>query len=180
MLGYKKGFTAIELAVVIVIMLILAVSGSINSMKGYDTMKLDAAARKVASDIRYAQNLVLTNYNNASFIPTTLYFDTCASNYYTIKRGPSGSEVTINTVDFSAGEYSGVNIDCTGTSFTNILANTGKLLQFANTPAFGDQAPYLARPYYFFLLQSGQVKLTYKGKSRTITVEQETGRVQIQ
>jgi len=51
---HKKGVTLIELIVVLVLMLIIATAAAVK-LGTYDTIKLNAAARKLVSDIRYTQ-----------------------------------------------------------------------------------------------------------------------------
>ncbi len=181
-----RAFTAIELAVVIVIMVILAAAGSINSMKGYDTMKLDAAARKVASDIRYAQSLAINNFNNLNIVGTVVDFNPGDANRYTITN--NGGLNTI--VDFDSGEYTGVEIIGLG-GFISSQGSTSKIMfGLGDTDRiFLDPAPYLARPHNgingsdwddSLLTTQGSITLRYKGKTRSITVEPETGLVEIQ
>jgi type II secretory pathway pseudopilin PulG len=55
----NKSFTMIELIVAMSIVLIISIIGTINYLRSYDTLKLDAAAQRIASDIRYAQSLVM-------------------------------------------------------------------------------------------------------------------------
>jgi len=55
----NKSFTLIELVVAIVIMVIIATMGTMTQMSSYNSLKLDAAAQKIASDIRLAQELAM-------------------------------------------------------------------------------------------------------------------------
>lgn len=55
------GFTLFELVVIIVVMVILAIAAA-TRFYSYDSLKLEATAQKLASDIRYAQQLT-SQYN---------------------------------------------------------------------------------------------------------------------
>jgi len=59
LLKSKKGFTLIEMALVIVCLSYLAVS-AIPEDSGLAPISLDSAARKVKSDLRYAQSMATT------------------------------------------------------------------------------------------------------------------------
>lgn len=125
----NKSFTLIELVVAIVIMVIIAAMGTIIQLKSYSSLKLDAAAQKIASDIRSAQELVMDR-SPLAISDTIGRFDVTVefsngSNVYTIKNGlgliitnPAtgqpwqvniGTEfkgVTIFDFDFALGGYS--------------------------------------------------------------------------
>lgn len=76
----NKSFTLIEFVVAITIMIVIATIGTAK-FYSFDTLKLDAAAQKVASDIRYAQSLAM------NFSPGSRYCQdengdwNCASQY---------------------------------------------------------------------------------------------------
>jgi prepilin-type N-terminal cleavage/methylation domain-containing protein len=55
----EKGFTMVELVLVMVVMSILAFT-AVPKDPGSQLMNLDAAARRIEGDLRYAQNLSMT------------------------------------------------------------------------------------------------------------------------
>lgn len=189
----KKAFTAIELAVVIVIMAILAVAASVQSI-GYDTMKLDAAARKVASDIRYAQNLAFNTPQSSNFNSVYISFSAATETYQVFYEDAAGATFPVKdpftkenlSVDLKTGPYKGVTINsvCFGAGCCTDLG-FGSLYSFGSP----DTKPYLVRPnpvvYSIIAVcpsfsSTGTVVLGYQGKTRTVRVQPETGLVQIQ
>lgn len=74
----ETGFTLIELAVVMFIVLLGFAAISISISSGNDTAELKAAARDIVSALRYARGLALTEHREA-----TLDFD-LEQNSYTV------------------------------------------------------------------------------------------------
>ncbi len=83
MLGHAKGFTTIELIIVIVITGIMA-AVVLPKLGVVGAVGLYSTARQVKSDIRYTQELAMSKYRK-----TTIKFDSNA-NTYSIYFPPSG------------------------------------------------------------------------------------------
>lgn len=109
----KRGFTLIEIVMMLLLIAILAVA-VIPRLGMFTGMQLDVAAKKMASDIRYAQSLAMTN-RTAQWHRIT--FDAGADSYRIYnKTGEVKDPVTQEsafTVRFNQGEYQGVDIQNT-------------------------------------------------------------------
>jgi len=107
-----SGFTLIELIMVVVVLIVLA---TVIGPKISDTLKgtrVNTAARKIATDIRYAQSLAISTQALHGVI-----FNPNPANTYSI-YSPSSANIIWNqfsgglyTVQLNAGEYDGVTID---------------------------------------------------------------------
>jgi prepilin-type N-terminal cleavage/methylation domain-containing protein len=87
----NKSFTMIELIVAMTIVLIISTIGTINYLSSYETLKLDAAAQRIASDIQYAQNLVinrdpLSKNSNDPGYSLVVDFSISQNSYYIVKN----------------------------------------------------------------------------------------------
>ena len=99
---FEKGFTLIELIMVMVIAGILAVA-VIPHFSGVSSISLDGAAEMIVADIRYAQQLAMAEHRqyNVQF--------TASTNSYRVYNDPGGPVVSI---DFDEIErIQGVTID---------------------------------------------------------------------
>lgn len=189
----NKSFTLIELAVVIVIMIIVAIAGTITQISSYDRLKLDAAAQKIASDIRAAQELVMDyapaamdGTRGASSIVVDFDESLCAANSYCIKSIPE--QIITNPV---TGQPWQVNI---GTEFPGIsinsvnLATGGYTMFFFKSPLAEVRACLWQWPccgdcvWEAELFSTGAtiVLQDTKGRSKTIRIARKTGRVTIE
>ena len=192
-----KAFSFIELVVVIVIFGIIALVAS-SKFGPYDAMKIDAAARKIASDITYAQQLAMTNAYSSS-VGIVIDFNPADEspimptgtniNSYRIFRGYSNLFVNDPfskenfVVDFNAGTYQGVTIDrAEFRGSDEVIYNN---LGFTRYRGVAE-----ARQYNSFLMmyitkgfsvtdKEGEITISYHGKTRTIVVTMDTGRVSI-
>ena len=182
MRGFRNsdGFTLTEVIIIVVILSVLAGVMFIKSTDFY-TIKLDSAARKLASDMRFAQQLAMTRQvrNGVVFNLTVACPPAVATHTYTVfeekgacptvdtpARNPAGGGNL--TVDYNTdAQFKGVTI--TGPSFC-VGAVCTETLEFnaegAATDAAGTQ------------LNSGSVTLNYPGAtSKTITVTPSTGKI---
>jgi prepilin-type N-terminal cleavage/methylation domain-containing protein len=163
----QQGFTVVEVVVVIVLLGILAVVAvpQLGNMTG---TRMSATARKIQSDIAYAQSLAMTRN-----LPHRVYFNTApapASGYAVVNdadgdgtwgeagefaRDPANSvgnlSVTLNT-----GNYAGVTIS--GGSFNGTFVHFNTL----GVPTAG-----------------GTVTVSGGGVPQTVTVLAQTGKVTI-
>jgi prepilin-type N-terminal cleavage/methylation domain-containing protein len=107
----ERGWTLIELVLVILLLVILAAATTV-SVQSYGTIKLNNAARKLASDIGFAQQMSISKQNRHGVIFTTTapYSYTVFENDNTVDpaRNPVGGGDF--TVDYSTGEFQGITI----------------------------------------------------------------------
>ena len=78
----ERGFTLVEMIVVIAVLAILAATASV-SIADINTMRRDMAARKIVSDIRLAQDLAIARHFN-----TWVAFDITTNQYTMYLENP--------------------------------------------------------------------------------------------
>ena len=156
----EKGFTLIEIILMVIIMAILAITITTN-MGGFRTMKVSSAARKVASDLRYAQQLSTTKQiiHGISFTATgyTVYEN---DNPFAPANNPQGGGDFI--IDYTTGELEGITVATTLPNDIVKFNASGEALQEDGTPL----PPAL-----------NSVTLTYQGEAKTVTIVPGTGKV---
>jgi prepilin-type N-terminal cleavage/methylation domain-containing protein len=157
-----KGFTIIELVMVIVIVAIMAML-AIPRFESFYSIKLSGAVKKVVSDIRYVQQMALSRNTN-----TRIVFNITNDTYKAQEENPRNSgnwqyiknpfTRTDLVVNFQTDPQHG-GLDIVSNSFTN---NT---LQFnwEGTPQAG-----------------GQVSFTYRNNTNSIFVQNGTGILRVQ
>ncbi|MFQ5753861.1 MAG: prepilin-type N-terminal cleavage/methylation domain-containing protein [bacterium] len=112
----QKGFTLIELIVIITIIGILSYIAVANFSDSNSQVQYGTLIRKIATDVRFAQQLALTEGRS-----THVYIDQANNRYYlkwddgTYIQNPVGGGDFI--VQLGVGEFSAVQI--TGTEFVN-------------------------------------------------------------
>lgn len=169
----RDGFTLIELVIIMLILVIVA-AAVIPSIGDTTGMRMSATARKVQSDIAFAQSLAMTGgqryrvYFNLAPAPAAGYAvvnntdgDANWGEAGEFARDPVGGgtlSVTLNT-----GDYAGVTISAVGFS--------GSFVEFDT----------LGRPYDNLGLLAAGNTVTMAGGSatQTVTVTQQTGRVTV-
>ena len=164
----KKGFTLVETIVVMIIIVILA--AVIVVKNPFNAIKIYSATRKVAADIRYAQQLAKSTQTRCGLQYTGTTGYSVFQNDNTATRARSAGDPCSDdgagnfVVDFSAvqcGVYSGVTI-------TQALPSNILKFNSIGTPYGGDNN----------LLVSSVVTLSLGGAPpRSITIEAGTGRV---
>ena len=165
----NRGFTTIELAIVIVIVAILSV-GSFVFIGFYNVIKLDAAANKMAADLRYAQSRAMsyTVWHGVVFNvdPTNTYsvYSTDGSTD-TIVDDPAkfGSDLTVN-----------LNTAYGATLNSVTIQGGGHQIEFSPlgapwTDKNGTQISYEA-----------SVVLGFGSQTKTITITPNTGKVNVE
>jgi len=167
----NKSFTMIELVMVMVILAVLAVV-AVPNMVSITPMRSDMAARKIQSDIRYAQGLAQSLQKR-----TRVLFDAGADNYSVyVETTPDNWVFAKNpldkgdyTIQLNSGEFSG--IDITTVNFNG-----------AGQPLVFDQwgNPYGGAGAGSALNNPAQVTLTSSSGTTDIFVERGTARVYIQ
>ncbi|MCU0651194.1 MAG: hypothetical protein MUC52_03060 [Candidatus Omnitrophica bacterium] len=159
------GFTLIE-AVMVIVIAGLLVAVSIPRLQSFNTAKLNGAAKKIVSDIRFTQQLSVSTHDTYR-----ISFNT-ASDSYDIRRV---SDSAFAKDPFSRGDFS-INLQTdpkyAGTDITSALFNSTQGLQFTwqGTPQNSNGADLTA---------NGTVALSYKGAGMTISVRPYTGSVQV-
>ena len=157
-----RGFTLIELVLIIVV---VAIIGTVVVNIGVDSIadsKLNGAARKLISDLRFAQQVSGVKRIRHGVIFT--------ANTYTVFENDDTADPARNpqggadfAVDFTVGDFSGVTL---ATNLTNSVVR----FDAAGRPMEGNPVPAL-------LAGDKTVTLTYNGVPKTVTIIQETGKV---
>lgn len=164
----QRGVTLIEVVLVLVILLVIAAVASV-SLSNFASIKVNSAARKLASDIRFAQQMAISRQNRHG-----VAFNTPAANQYTVyeqddplnpARNPDGGNDFI--INFTTGTFAGVTM-------TSTFAMDGggrRLVKFDSRgePFDGANAAVGA--------PNNSVTLSYQGSSAVVTVGAVTGRV---
>jgi len=149
--------------VIIVVISAAVINIGMNSMT---SNKVNSAARRLISDLRFAQEVAITKRIRHGII--------FSSNSYTVfenddtadpARNPQGGGSFI--VDFTSGDFSGVTISTTSPQTTL----PGLVVKFEpnGKPIDGSNA--------LLTTSSNQVTLNYNGSSKSITITPETGKV---
>lgn len=159
----RDGFTLIELAVVIIISVILAVSAIIPLTSALN-IKLDAAANKFMFDLRFAQQLAINRHNSSGVslnVAGNSYFVYIGTTSVKAKDPLTRQDLIVNYG--TASEYSGVSL---------VSTNFGDLISF----------DYMGTPYDSTgtaLASQGSVVLQRSGETETVTIEPNTGEVKL-
>jgi prepilin-type N-terminal cleavage/methylation domain-containing protein len=162
----ERGFTLTELLVILMIIGVLSWL-AFPKMAAMDEIKLDAAARRLAADLRYAQSLAMSRR-----VIHGVLFD-AAQEKYTVYAPTPSSPVTD-----PADRARPMTVDYTSrTEFRGVLVQSAS---FGTTP--GVTFDYFGVPRDTAgadLTASGQVVLSYQGQSDTVLVAPQTGVVTI-
>ncbi|MEW6684079.1 MAG: GspH/FimT family pseudopilin [Nitrospirota bacterium] len=169
----RDGFTLVELILIILILVTIA-AAVIPTIGDTTGMRMSATARKVQSDIAYAQSLAMTSgqryrvYFNLAPAPAAGYAvvnnadgDANWGEAGEFARDPNGGDSL--SVTLNAGTYAGVTISAVGFS--------GSFVEFDS----------LGRPYDNLGLLAAANTVTLAGGSatQTVTVTPQTGRVTV-
>lgn len=156
----RRGFTLIELVMVIVIIAVLAVVVSFSS----GSIRLVGAANKLMFDLRYAQQLAISRQVRCgvSFNPSGNSYFVYIGDTGTLATDPhTGSNLSI---DFDTdSDYDGISLSST---------NFGNQVSF---DAAG--APYNSTPV--LLSSQGIITLQQGSSSQTVTIEANTGEIKV-
>ncbi len=155
----ERGFTLIEVIVAISVVALLIWVALPRSFAA--DVQLQAAARQLQSDIRYAQELAMTKgqqhqirlYAASNPSPTNRYEIVTAAGG-AVRNPLTGDGAYV--VDFNSGQFSGVQLDSTLTLGFNSL---GRPVNSLGAPLTSDQA------------------ISLNGGTKVLTVTAETGRV---
>lgn len=161
-----RGFTLTELTVMVVILGVLSWL-AYPKMAAMDEVKLDAAARRIAADLRYAQGLAMSRrvIHGILFSPAQEKYTVFAPNAATPITDPADRARTL-VVDYT-----------TRTEFKGVLVQSAA---FGTTP--GVTFDYFGVPRDTAgvdLTSQGVVVLTYQGNTDSILVAPQTGTVTV-
>ena len=114
----QNGFTLIEMTVVIIIVGILSYAVVANFTDSHESLQLNAITLKLASDVRYARDLALTEGRGSR-----VYIDVSNNKYYLKWDDESYMQNPLGGGDFvvylgTPGEFGAVQI--TDTAFSNV------------------------------------------------------------
>lgn len=160
------GFTMVELVLVITILGILAWV-AFPKFETYYEIKLDAAARRVAADLRYAQNRSIgtRTVHGVLFEPSLGRFTVFAPTPATPATDPADRAKPLR-VDFASnGEFRGVTL-----ASASFGTTTGVTFDFFGVPLDTAGAELVA---------PGRVVLSYQGHVDTVEVSPNTGKVTV-
>lgn len=160
----ERGFTLVELVLVIVVVVILA--GAVNiGINGISSARLSGAARRLTSDLRFAQQAAITKRIRHGIIFTTNSYTVFENDDATDPaRNPQGGGNFI--VDFTTGEFAGVTVSLTDLNDDVVRFDP------AGRPLEGN----LPNPVTALTIPR-TVTLSYNGNSQNVTIVQETGKV---
>lgn len=162
--GNKNGLTLIELIIIVTIVSILGATIAVYFTRGY-TYRLDAARSKLASDIKYVQQLAITKQKNFGicFEPEeNRYYAYVESTENNIKHPLTRDNFIVDYNQDS--KFSGVNLVSTNLA--------GNLLQFnpIGEPSDGES----------LLDYEGRINISYKEQSYIIKIEKNTGKIGVE
>jgi len=162
----SRGFSLTELIVIITILGILSWL-AFPKMSAMDEIKLDAAARRLAGDLRYAQSLAMSRrvIHGVLFDPALEKYTVFAPNAATPITDPADRARTM-IVDYTS-----------RTEFKGVLVQSAT---FGTTP--GVTFDYFGVPRDTAgvdLSSTGTVVLTYQGQTDTVFVAPQTGMVTV-
>ena len=150
----NRGFTAIELILVIVILGILAAI-AYPRFQGLPGIRVSAAAQAIAADIRYAQSQAISTAYNYK-----VYFYAGTNSYSVYQKNRSSGAETIMSHPLKAGNYTVV----VATDYPGVIIGGDYTVEF----------DYLGAPVTG---GGGSVTVSGGGNSMTISVLANTGRV---
>ncbi len=170
----ERGFTVIELALVLLLMVLFSMAVLPRITDTLQTMRLRTAAEKLAADVRYARELALSYHDvyGIEFNMATNSYQVFSWNgaTKTVVADPfrGGSNLIVDFDDIA--EYNGVTI-----SAVNSCAGLGCLTSEVRVDAFG--IPYDGNDNAFTAPAS--VTLSLAGANRIVRIQPETAYTEI-
>ena len=154
----NRAFTTIEFIMVVVIIGFFAAIMLPAFANSYDTLKIEGAYRQLMQDIRYAQQLAIARQvtHGVSFDPASeAYFVYRQSTSYIVKDPATQRPLSVT---YASGKFSGINL----VSATFVVPAVNRL-EFNSIGAPS---------------QGGAITFNYRGITKTIQVEANTGMIQ--
>jgi prepilin-type N-terminal cleavage/methylation domain-containing protein len=164
-LGGQRGFTLIELILILVVMAILAVA-AIPYLEDTIGMKASATARRLQSDIAYTQELAMTRnqrYRLVFPLATSYEVRDASGNLTTDPAGGGGLAVITEAGITLSWNFDGETAAGRGVEFDSL----GRPYVYAGTTPSSDP------------LDAGTVAVAGGGANQTVTVQSQTGKVSI-
>ncbi len=192
----RGGFTLIEVIMAIAVVAILAVAVAPSMLKGGGTVSAASFAKKLRSDMRYAQTLAMTRYrlNTPSSVSPEFRYRirfnaadaSCPyASQYTIVNDADGNGVWGENPNAS-GAVESAREPSTGDEYFCVRLDSGNYSGFTVSVNFGGAEPgtlefdTYGRPYdsdKTALASTTTVSITKAGESASILVAPNTGRV---
>lgn len=165
----RRGFTLVEMIMTLVIAAILSVVVAVAIANSINAVQLNAAATRLASDLRYAQTSA-----GSSGSWHGVRFDLSPLNQYTIYSTDGLSDATIeNPAKLGAGFVVQLGAD-NGVSIPSVNISGGSQVEFSPLGTPYDDKNLNA------LAAEGVITLTRNGSSLTVRITPNTGRINIQ
>jgi len=163
----KKGYTTIELLMVIVIIGFFASIVMPFFSTTYDTFKIEGAYRQLMQDLRYAQQLAISRQ-----VPHGISVDDVADTYWVYRQNPSNIVKDPATqkpliVSYATGKFAGIQLVSTTYNFPTERIEFDSL----GAPLVGGT---ITLNYGGTLTRCGRVS---GGITRIINIESVTGRI---
>jgi MSHA pilin protein MshC len=158
----RKGFTLVEMVMVLVLIGILA-AYAIPRFDGFYSIKLDGNMKKIISDIRYCQQMAVSRHAN-----TRIVFDPSADTYRAEEQ-PGG-----------AGIWSGIKDPFTRADLVMNYRSDPQYKGIDIVSANFNSSNVLLFDWQGASLSGGNVVFNYLGNIRTLVVANNTGKVSLQ
>jgi prepilin-type N-terminal cleavage/methylation domain-containing protein len=155
-----KGFTLIELIIVIVVVSILAIIPFLNWPSS--SISLDGQAQQLANDIRYAQSLSMTKAQRYRLVITT------GSSSYQILN-TAGTAVRFASGNTTVTLNSGISFGTLSNLPNSLIAFDGNGIPYTTTGSPGTA-----------LAANASIPLQSSGNTKTVVITPLTGKVNVQ
>ncbi|MDD5382103.1 MAG: GspH/FimT family pseudopilin [Candidatus Margulisbacteria bacterium] len=165
----RRSFSLVEIIIVMAIIGIISI-GAFVLIAPYKTLKLDAAAKKIAADLQYARNLALTTSEWYG-----VSFNTDPTNSYTVYK-TDGTIDTITEDPSRLGKNFIVNLNeiYKGVILKSVDISGGRQIEFHPLGKPYDDHNGLA------ITATGTISVEYSGSAKTIIITPNTGEISIQ
>lgn len=166
----RQAFTVIELVITIIVVAIISTSAYVSISNSQKSLKLRAAAEKIAFDLGYTRNLALSaaKWYGISFAANP-------TNTYTIYETDGATDTTIvNPARRGEPFVVDISADFNNTIIQSCDLAGGSKIEFSPLGVPYDDKAGTA------LATTGEVVVSYSGMTRTIRVDANTARIIVQ